>query len=186
MNSLFLPEHLIEPAPAWDVSEWFNHGGLSLEELRGKVVVLHAFQMLCPGCVSHGIPQAQKIQHTFSPDDVAVIGIHTVFEHHDAMTPTSLKAFLHEYKVTFPVAVDAHTEGIATPNTMKRYNLRGTPSLVLIDREGFLRSNIFGRPDDMAIGAAITLLAAGPLSVPSESRTTEQTSPGCSTEGCQV
>lgn len=43
-----------------DVQEWVNHEGLSNEDLRGKVVVVEVFQMLCPGCVNHGVPQAQK------------------------------------------------------------------------------------------------------------------------------
>ncbi|WP_277587920.1 hypothetical protein [Pseudomonas chlororaphis] len=84
-------------APAWQVERWFNTPEpLSLERLRGKVVVLEAFQMLCPGCVSEGLPQAQRAQATFSPQQVAVIGLHTVFEHHQAMTPVSLEAFLYE------------------------------------------------------------------------------------------
>jgi hypothetical protein len=37
---------------------------------------------------------------------LAVIGLHTVFEHHSAMQEDSLRAFLHEYKVQFPVAID--------------------------------------------------------------------------------
>lgn len=32
--------------------------------------------MLCPGCVSHGLPQAQRILSTFG-DDVVVLGLHT-------------------------------------------------------------------------------------------------------------
>jgi hypothetical protein len=47
------------PAPEWLTTTWFNTPeALDLERLRGQVVVLHAFQMLCPGCVAHGIPQA--------------------------------------------------------------------------------------------------------------------------------
>ena len=37
--------------------------------------MIEAFQMLCPGCVSHGLPQAQRIQHAFG-DAVAVLGLH--------------------------------------------------------------------------------------------------------------
>ena len=82
-------------------------------------MVIEAFQMLCPGCVSHGLPQAKRIQHAFG-DDVTVLGLHCVFEHHEAMTPVSLEAFLHEYRITFPVGVDAHDPGVALPVTMGR------------------------------------------------------------------
>ncbi len=157
----------IEPpgqrAPAWTTSEWFNHDGpLKLADLRGKVVVLHAFQMLCPACVRHGLPQVQRIAAHFSPADVVVVGLHTVFEHHAAMTPVSLAAFVHEYRVAFPVGVDAPS-GEAhdpVPRTMRDYGMRGTPSLVLIDRNGFLRRHGFGAEDDLAVGAAVAWLVA--------------------------
>lgn len=70
------------------VSQWFNTPDpISLTALRGKVIVIEAFQMLCPGCVSHGLPQAQRIHDLFPREDVVVLGLHTVFEHHAAMTP---------------------------------------------------------------------------------------------------
>ncbi|MEQ1723219.1 MAG: TlpA family protein disulfide reductase, partial [Pseudobdellovibrio sp.] len=56
----------------------------SLNDLQGRVVLVHAFQMLCPGCVLHGVPQAQKVFETFKQEKVAVLGLHTVFEHHEA------------------------------------------------------------------------------------------------------
>jgi thiol-disulfide isomerase/thioredoxin len=94
-------------APELAVAEWFNTPTpISLTELRGRVVMLHAFQMLCPGCVAHGTPQAQRAHNLFPNADLAVIGVHTVFEHHAAMTPVSLEAFIHEYRLTFPIGVD--------------------------------------------------------------------------------
>ena len=149
------------PAPAWTTSEWFNTAvALQLQDLRGRVIVLHAFQMLCPGCVQHGLPQAQRIQATFAEHDVAVVGLHSVFEHHAAMTPVSLRAFLHEYRVDFPVGVDARSEDPRDPipSTMRAYGLQGTPSLLLIDRRGDLRLHAFGAAEDLDVGAAIAAL----------------------------
>lgn len=148
-------------APGWTVSAWLNRDApLSLEELRGKVVVLHAFQMLCPGCVQRGLPQAQRIHDLFEPAEVAVVGLHTVFEHHAAMTPVSLRAFVHEYRLTFPIGVDAAADHGPVPQTMRAYGLRGTPSLVLIDRRGLVRRHSFGADDDLAVGAGIATLLA--------------------------
>ena len=132
-------------APELAVSEWFNiDGDITLERLRGQVVVIETFQMLCPRCVAFGIPQAQRVQQTFGRD-LAVLGLHTVFEHHDAMLPVSLRAFLHEYRITFPVGVDDYEPGIDTPITMRRYQLQGTPSLIVIDRAGLVRASVFGQ-----------------------------------------
>ena len=145
-------------APEWTVSRWFNTPhDLRLADLRGKVVVIEAFQMLCPGCVLHGIPLAQSVQQMFPADQVAVIGLHSVFEHHQAMTPVSLEAFLHEFRVTFPVAVDAPGSG-AIPRTMAAYGLRGTPSLLIIDQQGALRAHHFGQVSEMQLGAEIASL----------------------------
>ncbi|MDW8468896.1 MAG: redoxin domain-containing protein [Burkholderiales bacterium] len=141
-------------------SRWFNSDPLTLSALRGKVVVLHAFQMLCPGCVQHGLPQAARLHALFPADEVAVIGLHTVFEHHAAMTPVSLEAFLYEYRIAFPVGVDEHEANDPVPLTMRAYGLRGTPSLLLIDREGYLRRHSFGAEDDLVVGAAVASLIA--------------------------
>lgn len=144
-----------DTAPELDVVEWFNTDrALSIESERGKVIVVHAFQMLCPGCVLHGTPLAQRIHDRYTGPDLTVIGLHTVFEHHAAMTPVSLAAYLHEFRVTMPVAVDRPGDG-PTPNTMAAYGMRGTPTLILIDRTGRVRHNHFGTVDELTIGTSI-------------------------------
>jgi peroxiredoxin len=144
------------PAPELQTSHWLNADSpISLASLRGRVVVLHAFQMLCPGCVSHGLPQASKIRDTFPEADVAVIGLHTVFEHHAVMGVEALKVFVHEYRIGFPVGIDQASAGSDMPLTMQAYSMQGTPSLVLIDRKGIVRLHRFGRMDDMHLGALI-------------------------------
>lgn len=89
-----------------------------------------------------------------------MIGLHTVFEHHAAMQPVSLQAFLHEYRITHPVGVDLPVPGQPIPATMQRYRMQGTPTLILIDRAGRLRLQHFGRLDDLVAGAEIMRLAA--------------------------
>lgn len=145
-------------APELEVSRWFNTPSpLTLAGMRGEVVAIEAFQMLCPGCVLHGIPQAKRLHAAFG-DELRVIGLHTVFEHHDAMQPVSLEAFLHEFGVGFPVGVDAHDEVGGPPVTMQRYGLRGTPSLVLVDRAGRVRFERLGQVDDLELGSHVARL----------------------------
>jgi peroxiredoxin len=147
-------------APEWQTTTWLNtKEPLSLERLRGRVIVLHAFQMLCPGCVMRGIPQAQRVFDTFVGTRLSVVGLHTVFEHHEAMQLASLKAFLYEYRITFPVGVDAPgSAGDPIPRTMKAYAMRGTPTTVLIDAQGRIRQQIFGAHDDLQLGVELQKL----------------------------
>lgn len=143
-------------APELAASQWFNTAEpLTLHKLRGRVVLLHAFQMLCPGCVSHGTPQTQRAFTLFHNTDLAVVGLHTVFEHHAAMGPISLEAFIHEYRLTFPIGVDQAGESNPIPVTMRRYQMRGTPTTIVIGRDGVIRHHGFGQEEDMALGAII-------------------------------
>lgn len=153
-------------APELAVSQWFNTDApLTLAGLRGRVVFLHSFQMLCPGCVSLAIPQAQKIEQVFKNSDLQVIGLHTVFEHHAAMTPVALQAFLHEYRITHPVGVDQPGADGILPVTMERYQFQGTPSAVIIGRDGSILHQKFGAEDDMIMGARIASALSMPVPV---------------------
>lgn len=148
-------------APEWQTSRWFNSDRpLALADFRGRVVVIHAFQMLCPGCVQNGLPQAQRIARLFDTADVAVIGLHTVFEHHAVMTPEALAVFIHEYRLSFPIGIDMPVDAGPIPRTMAAYAMQGTPTLILIDRAGRLRRQKLGGEDDMRIGAEIAFLLA--------------------------
>lgn len=157
---------VLRPAPEWSVSRWFNADALTLASLRGRPVFLHAFQMLCPGCVQHAVPQSLKVAAAFAKTDLAVIGLHTVFEHHHAMGPEALAVYLHENRIAYPVGVDAHQgddpQQHPLPLTMHAYAMQGTPTLCLIDRRGNLRGQQFGLVDDLRLGAEIATLLAEP------------------------
>ena len=177
------------PAPELDTTAWLNTPApLKLSELKGRVVVIHAFQMLCPGCVAEGIPQASSIHRLFAEKGVQVIGLHTVFEHHEVMNLNALTAFVGEYRLPFPVAVDTPSTTGAIPLTMEKYQMRGTPTLIVIDQKGHMRLNHFGRISDMQVGSLIGgLLAEG--SQPSGSAANNKTDgdPGeMGSDGCLI
>ncbi len=177
-----------DAAPEFIVGQWFNTPApLTLSALRGKVVVIEAFQMLCPGCVAHGLPQAARVRAAFPSSAVEVIGLHTVFEHHGAMTPVSLRAFLHEYRIGYPVGVDLHShDGI--PQTMRAYGMRGTPTLIVVDQAGTIRGHWFGQVADLTVGALIgDLLGARDRLAPTSAvaRDAERAEDDCG-DACEV
>lgn len=88
------------------------------------------------------------------------MGLHTVFEHHEAMTPAALTAFLHEYRLTFPAGVDFAATNGPLPQTMAAYALQGPPTPILIDRCGRRPKQNFEAEDDMRVGADIAYLLA--------------------------
>ena len=178
----------LRPAPELRTADWFNvNEPLSLERLRGRVVMMEAFQMLCPGCVSHGLPLAERVHNTFSRSDVAVIGLHSVFEHHAVQgTREALEAFLHEYKLSFPVAMDAASGQGGLPQTMRAYQMQGTPTLILIDRAGRLRKQHFGGLPELALGAEIMSLIQESERSTVALEPTALTEDGCDPSGCRI
>lgn len=147
----------MEMAPFF-AADWLNtERPIALADFRGRVLAVEVFQMLCPGCVLHGLPQAQRLAQTFEARDLAVIGLHSVFEHHDGNSRETLAAFLHEWRIRFPVAIDAPGKG-PMPRTMAAWALQGTPSLVLFDRQGAMRARHFGQVADLALGAEVMAL----------------------------
>lgn len=156
-------------APEWRTSLWLNtRAPLSLASLRGRPVLAVAFQMLCPGCAASALPLAMRARQVFANSNLAVVGLHTVFEHHQVQgRPEALAAFLHEYRIDFPVGIDEADPAGGLPLTMQAYAMQGTPTWLLIDREGRLRARLFGHVDDLKLGALIAGVAApaqGPAS----------------------
>lgn len=155
------------PAPEWVAREWLNcQQPPSLAALHGRVIVLEAFQMLCPACVLHALPQVLRLAQLFRQQPLAVIGLHCVFEHHEVMTAEALRAFVQEYRIGFPIGVDAPDDnGSRIPQTMHAYGMEGTPTTVLIDAAGRLRRQWLGVVDDLVLGAEIGRLLAEVSSV---------------------
>lgn len=165
MERIFtVPAPEAKQAPGLCVEHWLNTDGpLDLRGLRGKVVVISAFEVGCPDSLRYGIPQAARIREAFDSADVEVIGLHPAFAPSEPMGALTLAAFLLEYDVRIPVALDT-SAGSAISNlgrtTLESFGITGTPSLVLIDRQGRLRAHVFGRPADMLVGSAIGTLVA--------------------------
>lgn len=176
----------LRQAPELNIQKWLNSDkDLLLEELRGKVVAIFAFQMLCPGCVERSIPQARNIHAALSGDDLVVIGLHTVFEHHEAMKEESLKAFMYEYRIDFPVGIDipSSDQGYPIPKTMRNYNMMGTPTLILVDRQGRLRKQKMGHEHDLILGAELMALMKENTTTPTIVEIEENQSGFCAIDG---
>jgi len=136
------------PAPAWDIEQWLNADPGNLQANRDAVIVIDFFQLWCPGCNKFTGPLMQLWQDRFSEEiasgDLLLVKIHTVFEGHDYQTVSRLKRYLKEKGITMPVGVDRHINGNRRPETKQRYQTRGTPELVIIDRKGMIRFQQFG------------------------------------------
>jgi hypothetical protein len=141
--------------PELAASTWLNAPEpRPLKSLKGKVVVLTAFQTHCPGSLKHGLPQAERVAQGFTDDEVAVIGLNVAFEEPEAQTADMLEAFCAAQGLSFAVAKDTINGG-DIPKTMAAYEIQGTPTTLIFDRQGRLRRHYLGRIDDIRLAAEI-------------------------------
>ena len=121
----------------WTARDWMNSVPLTLEKLRGKVVL--ARWWTAPGCAfcQASAPALNEFWNRYRDRGLVVIG----FYHHKSDEPFSLpevKQQVHKLDFEFPVAVDPDW------TTLRRWWLdkhdRGWTSVTfLLDRQGVIR-----------------------------------------------
>ena len=202
------------PAVDLDVDEWINGKTTNISNELGRPILIKVFQVNCPGCFTHGIPEVLKIIKKFPDSPLVVWGLATAFEDFHLNNLGNLKklmdsgevvgetyavlnrdGLLHnnqlKYSIPFPVAWDnvvsynpsdylmaaqqiiekdfPQFESFPVKNqkliskqiitylkqkkfearTFETYQLKGTPSTLLIDKNGILRGNWFGTGYDL-------------------------------------
>jgi len=80
-----------QKSPSLGVSEWIQGAPTSLDQEIDKIVLVEVFQVNCPGCFMHAIPEAIEIYNKYKDDGVRVLGIATAFEDFDKNTIENLK-----------------------------------------------------------------------------------------------
>ena len=88
-----------EKSPSLGVSEWVQGAATSLDQEKDKIVLVEVFQVNCPGCFMHSIPEAIEIYNKYKDDGVRVLGIATAFEDYDKNTIENLKMLVETGEV---------------------------------------------------------------------------------------
>jgi thiol-disulfide isomerase/thioredoxin len=131
---------LNSPAPTFKVAEWVGEASPTVEDLKGKVVLVDFFQIICPGC-KRAKPMIEDLQKKYGDRGFQVVGIATAFENLGMQQADDIKSYVAQNDFAWPVAVD---EGLK--ETFTRYAAMGSPWTVLIDREGVVRHADFFDP----------------------------------------
>ena len=80
-----------EKAPNFGVSEWVQGAPTNFDQEKDHIVLLEVFQVNCPGCFMHAIPEAINIYNKYKDEGVRVMGLATAFEDFDKNTLDNLK-----------------------------------------------------------------------------------------------
>jgi cytochrome c biogenesis protein CcmG, thiol:disulfide interchange protein DsbE len=118
-------------APAWTLERLDREGELSLESLRGRVVVLNFWASWCGPCKDEA-PLLQQASQRWASQGVTFVGIDVDDARRDA------RQFLERYGITYPNVHDGKG------STVGRYGVTGYPETYFIDAEGRVRWRIAG------------------------------------------
>ena len=122
-----------QKAPNFGVSEWVQGTPTNFDQEKDKIVLLEVFQVNCPGCFMHAIPEAINIYNKYKDEGVRVLGLATAFEDFDKNTLDNLKMLVETgevvgdtkealtmygqlkdgklpYKIPFPIGMDNLTK----------------------------------------------------------------------------
>ncbi|MBE0646008.1 MAG: TlpA family protein disulfide reductase [Bacteroidetes bacterium] len=130
-------EALGKPAAAWAAHEWLGSKELSLDALKGKVVLIDFFATWCKPCIM-AFPHMREWQEKYAEKGLVIVGLTTYQGRYDGSTVTPAEElkklkdeFIPKQKVTWPVGVEKSGR-----QTMTDYKVQGIPHVVLIDRAG--------------------------------------------------
>lgn len=116
--------------------EWINSEPLSLEGLRGKVVLIDFWTYSCINCI-RTLPYLREWHEKYADQGLVIIGVHSPeFEFEKKLQ--NLQKAVEEYELEYPIVQDNEFR------TWRAYNNRFWPAKYLIDRDGHIRYTHFG------------------------------------------
>jgi len=116
--------------------EWLNSKPLTLNDLKGKVVLVDFWTYTCINCI-RTLPYVEKWYETYKDKGFVVVGVHTPEFEFEKDTDNVKKA-IKDFGLTYPIMQDNNYA------TWKAYSNNYWPAHYLIDKDGIIRYTSFG------------------------------------------
>src|SRR3989344_2278837 len=126
-----------EKAPNFIIIEnWINSDPLSIEDLKGKVVLVDFWTYTCINCI-RTLPYLKNWDEKYRDKGLVIVGVHTPEFNFEKKYENVLKA-VNDYKLKYAVAQDNNYV------TWNLYQNRYWPHKFLIDIDGYIRYDHIG------------------------------------------
>jgi DNA-binding beta-propeller fold protein YncE len=134
------------------VGGWVNtETPLTLASLRGRIVVLDFWTFCCINCI-RVLEELRPIEARFG-GELVVIGVHSPKFPHEA-DHDALRRAVARHRIPHPVLDDPELA------SWEQYGIKGWPTLVVIDPEGYVVGGVSGEGAGPVIERAVTELIA--------------------------
>ncbi|MBR8835770.1 MAG: redoxin domain-containing protein [Stigonema ocellatum SAG 48.90 = DSM 106950] len=129
---------------------WLNtEKPLSLQQLKGRVVILDFWTYCCINCL-HILPKLKYLEKKYK-DSLTVIGVHSAKFDNEKETENIRQAILR-YDIEHPIIVDSGFR------VWQEYAVRAWPTLMVIDPEGYVIGYVSGEGNRDALDQLIQKL----------------------------
>jgi len=129
------------------IDQWLNSPPLTVQQLRGKVVLVDFWTYTCVNCINT-LPHVEKLYQKYKDQGLVVVGVHTP-EYAFERETKKVKAAIAEYGLHYPVAQDNQYA------TWNAYGNQYWPAVYLIDKQGHIVYSHFGEGDYDKTEAAV-------------------------------
>ena len=132
-RSRFAPLEVGATIPSYSATKLDGGGELSLDALRGKVVLLNVWATWCIPCVTE-MPALERLYRQFKNDglEIVAVSVDAGFGQTDDLGRPGgdVRAFVKERDLTFTVLLDPQRR------VERLFQLVGVPTTIVIDRDG--------------------------------------------------
>jgi thiol-disulfide isomerase/thioredoxin/sugar lactone lactonase YvrE len=126
---------------------WYNVSRpLTLDDLKGRVVLLDFFTPGCINCV-HMLPAEKRLEEHFG-DRLVVIGIDSP-KFTASSTRAGLESFIEQFQLQHPIVLDPKS------SLWNAYGVQAWPTLVLIGPDGRIRDRLIGEQSYEQLAAPV-------------------------------
>ena len=115
-----------KPPPPLTIATWLNTEPLTLEGLKGKVIVLDFWAIFCGPC-RRLAPHLNQLYEKHKAEGLVVIGVTEDLK-------ADVEKFAQDRKLTYPLAIDTLVDGDGRSHTT--YGIVAIPTAYLIGRDG--------------------------------------------------
>ena len=128
---LLIPANNAPSALEFADGTWINSDPLTLEKLRGRVVVVEFWTFGCYNC-RNTLPSMKDWDTRYRDRGLTIIGVHTP-ETSSEYTLDNLRREVPSLEIKYPVLTDNEYQ------TWKAYNVEAWPTIFVLDKQGRIR-----------------------------------------------
>lgn len=135
-NDSLIAARVARRAPGLVEGKWLNSDPLTIEGLRGRVVVVDFWTFGCYNC-RNTLPFLKRIDANYRDKGLTIIGVETP-EFDGEKNFNSLTESVKSLGIKYPVVTD--NDGA----TWRAYNVEAWPTIIILDKQGRIRFTHIG------------------------------------------